>query len=152
LLNRAGSWEEFTSSLRTWASPPLSFLYADVEGNIGFFPAGEIPVRTAHDGTLPVDGATDAYEWQGSIPHELKPMMFNPEGGILVSANHSMLPPEAPYPLGADTLASYRANRIRELLRTIPVARRLRANPGGPIRRLDGGGSAHRRRSQAPGG
>jgi penicillin amidase len=122
LLNRAGSWEEFTSSLRTWASPPLAFLYADVEGNIGFFPAGEIPVRTAHDGTLPVDGATDAYEWQGSIPHELKPMIFNPEGGILVSANHSMLPPETPYPLGADTLAPYRADRIRELLRTIPKA------------------------------
>jgi penicillin amidase len=120
LLNRAGSWEEFTSSLRTWASPPLAFLYADVEGNIGFFPAGEIPVRTAHDGTIPVDGATDAYEWQGIIPHELKPMIFNPEGGILVSANHAMLPPEAPYPLGADTLASYRANRIGDLLRTIP--------------------------------
>jgi penicillin G amidase len=119
-LNRAGSWEEFTSSLRTWASPPLAFLYADVEGNIGFFPAGEIPVRTAHDGTLPVDGATDAYEWQGSIPHELKPMIFNPEDGILVSANHAMLPPEAPYPLGADTLAPNRANRIRDLLRTIP--------------------------------
>ena len=120
LLNRAGSWEEFTSSLRTWASPPLAFLYTDVEGNIGFFPAGEIPVRTAHDGTLPVDGATDAYEWQGSIPHELKPMIFNPEDGILVSANHSMLPPETPYPLGADTLASYRADRIRDLLRTTP--------------------------------
>jgi len=119
-LNRAGSWEEFTSSLRTWASPPLAFLYADVEGNIGFFPAGEIPVRTSHDGTLPVDGASGAYEWQGTIPHELKPMIFNPEGGILVSANHAMLPPEAPYPLGADTLAAYRADRIRDLLRTIP--------------------------------
>ncbi len=120
LLNRAGSWEEFTSSLRAWASPPLAFLYADIEGNIGFFPAGEIPVRTAHDGTIPVDGATDGYEWQGSIPHELKPMIFNPEGGILVSANHSMLPPETPYPLGADTLAPYRVDRIRDLLRTIP--------------------------------
>ncbi|HEY7818047.1 MAG TPA: penicillin acylase family protein, partial [Vicinamibacteria bacterium] len=119
-LNRAGSWEEFTSSLRTWASPPLAFLYADVEGNIGFFPAGEIPVRTAHDGTMPVDGATDEFEWQGNIPHELKPMIFNPEDGILVSANHAMLPPDSPYPLGADTLAPNRAHRIRDLLRTIP--------------------------------
>jgi penicillin amidase len=119
-LNRAGSWEEFTSALRTWASPPLAFVYADVEGNIGFFPAGEIPVRVAHDGTLPVDGATDLYEWQGSIPHELKPMIFNPEDGMVVSANHSLLPPQTPYPLGADTLASYRADRIRGLLRTIP--------------------------------
>jgi penicillin amidase len=47
-------------------------------------------------------------------------MIFNPEGGILVAANHAMLPPDSPYPLGADTLAPYRADRIRDLLRTIP--------------------------------
>jgi penicillin amidase len=119
-LNRAGSWEEFTESLRTWASPPLSFLYADVEGNIGFFPAGEFPVRASHDGTVPVDGASGAYEWQGVVPHELKPMVFNPPEGYLVSANHQMLPPGSPYPLGPDTLAPYRAQRIHDLLRAIP--------------------------------
>ncbi|MGH9321353.1 MAG: penicillin acylase family protein, partial [Vicinamibacteria bacterium] len=52
-LNHASSWGEFTEALRSWGSPALSFVYADVEGNIGFFPAGEIPVRVAHDGTLP---------------------------------------------------------------------------------------------------
>ncbi|MGH9319849.1 MAG: penicillin acylase family protein, partial [Vicinamibacteria bacterium] len=71
------------------------------------------------DGTLPVDGASGLYEWQGSIPHELKPMVFNPEGGVLVSANQPMLPPDTPYPLGADTLASFRADRIRHLLQTL---------------------------------
>jgi penicillin G amidase len=119
-LDRAGSWEEFTEALRTWSSPPLSFLYADAEGNIGFFPAGQIPVRVGHDGTAPVDGASGAFEWQGSIPHELKPMIFNPDDGMIVSANHAMLAPETPYPLGADTLAPFRANRIRDLLKTIP--------------------------------
>jgi penicillin amidase len=119
-LNRAGSWQEFTEALRTWSSPPLSFLYADSEGNIGFFPAGDIPIRMGHDGTFPVDGASGANEWQGSIPHELKPMIFNPEDGVLVHANHRMLPPETPYPLGADALSDFRASRIRDLLRTIP--------------------------------
>jgi penicillin amidase len=33
-----------------------------------------------------------------------------------------MLAPETPYPLGADTLAPFRAARIRELLRTIPLS------------------------------
>jgi penicillin amidase len=47
-------------------------------------------------------------------------MIFNPAEGYLVSANHQMLPPETPYPLGADTIAPYRANRITDLLRTIP--------------------------------
>jgi penicillin amidase len=119
-LNRAGSWEEFTEALRTWSSPPLSFLYADSEGNIGFFPAGDIPIRVGHDGTFPVDGASGANEWQGSVPHELKPMIFNPEEGLLVAANHRMLPPDTAYPLGADTLSDFRASRIRDLLRTIP--------------------------------
>lgn len=119
-LDRAGSWEEFTEALRTWASPALSFVYADVEGNIGFFPAGEIPVRVGNDGTAPVDGASGAFEWQGSIPHDLKPMIFNPDEGMIVSANQPMLPPETPYPLGVDTIAAFRANRIRDLLRTLP--------------------------------
>ncbi|HSF18880.1 MAG TPA: penicillin acylase family protein [Vicinamibacteria bacterium] len=119
-LNRAGSWEAFTDALRTWSSPSISFIYADVEGNIGFFPAGEIPVRTAHDGTLPVDGESEEFEWKGVVPHELKPMVFNPPEGFIVSANHSMLPPETAYPLGADTLSAFRTIRIRDLLEAIP--------------------------------
>ena len=115
-LNRAGSWQEFTNALESWSSPALAFVYADVEGNIGFFPSGAIPVRLGHDGTLPVDGASGAFEWQGAIPHELKPMLFNPDGGVIVSANHSVLSPETPYPLGRDTLAPYRAGRITDLL------------------------------------
>jgi penicillin amidase len=115
-MNRAGSWQEFVRALEDWSSPALAFVYADVEGNIGFFPSGSIPVRLAHDGTLPVDGASGAFEWQGPIPHALKPMIFNPEEGTVVSANHAMFPPETPYPLGRDTIAAYRARRIADLL------------------------------------
>lgn len=115
-LNQAGSWQEFTEALRNWASPALAFLYADVEGNIGFFPGGEIPVRVGFDGALPVDGSLGEYEWSGAIPHEMKPIIFNPEDGVIVSANHDMLAPETPYPLGLDTLSSFRADRIHTLL------------------------------------
>ena len=115
-LNRAASWEEFTEALRDWSSPALSFVYADVEGNIGFFPAGDIPVRVGFDGAVPVDGGSGEFEWEGSIPHDLKPMIFNPEEGVIVSANHQMLPSDTPYPLGVDTLADFRARRISDLL------------------------------------
>ena len=117
-INRAGSWQEFTEGLRSWSSPALSFVYADVEGNIGFFPAGDVPVRVGFDGVLPVDGSVEAFEWQGNVPHELKPMIFNPEEGFIVSANQQMLPEDTPYPLGPDTLADYRAGRITDLLQT----------------------------------
>jgi penicillin amidase len=121
LLNRAGSWQEFTDALRSWSTPALSFLYGDVEGNIGFFPAGQIPVRLATDGSIPIEGNVPDNEWNGVIPHELKPMIFNPEAGLIVSANHHMLPPETPYPLGIDALADYRAHRIETLLATSPT-------------------------------
>ena len=115
-LNRAGGWFEFTEALRTLTSPALAFLYADVEGNIGFFPAGEIPVRAGFDGTMPVDGASGQFEWQGYIPHEMKPLVLNPEEGFIVSANHQMVPDESDYPLGRDQLAPFRANRIAALV------------------------------------
>ncbi|MFQ5791947.1 MAG: penicillin acylase family protein, partial [Acidobacteriota bacterium] len=115
-VNRASSWFEFTEALRTLASPPLAFVYADVEGNIGFFPAGDIPVRSGFDGTFPVDGASGAFEWHGSVPHEMKPLLFNPEQGYIVSANHRMVPGDAPYSLGRDQLAPFRAHRIASLL------------------------------------
>lgn len=117
-INLAGSWEEFTEGLRSWASPALSFVYADVEGNIGFFPAGDVPVRVGFDGVVPIDGSVVEFEWQGSVPHELKPMIFNPEEGLIVSANQQMLPEDTPYPLGPDTLADYRARRITDLLQS----------------------------------
>jgi penicillin amidase len=115
-LNRAASWEEFTLALANWSAPSLAFVYADAQGNVGFFPAGQIPVRVGFDGAMPLDGASGENEWDGAIPHSLKPMIFNPEDGLVVSANHRMLPPETPYPLGSDTLADFRARRIRELL------------------------------------
>jgi len=115
-LNRAASWEEFTDALRGWSSPALAFVYADVEGNIGFFPAGEVPVRVGFDGAIPVDGRSGAHEWQGVIPHDLKSRAFNPENGVIVAANHDMFPEDAPYPLGVDALAPFRANRIQDLL------------------------------------
>lgn len=118
-LDRAGSWLEFTEALRTLAAPPLAFVYADADGNIGLFPAGEIPIRLAHDGALPVDGASGAFEWQGSLAHEAKPFLFNPEPGYIVSANQQMAPPEAGAPLGPfgqDVMAPFRAKRIAALL------------------------------------
>jgi len=118
-LNRAGNWLEFSEALRSLAAPPLAFLYADVEGNIGFFPAGEIPLRPTHDGALPVDGASGAFEWQGSLPHEAKPFLFNPEPGYIVTANQQLAAPQtgAPSsPFGQDAIAPFRANRITALL------------------------------------
>jgi penicillin amidase len=53
-MNRAGNWQEFTAALKHWDAPAQNFVYADVDGNIGYYMAGRVPVRAKGDGLLPV--------------------------------------------------------------------------------------------------
>ncbi len=115
-LNMAASWLEFTEALRSLGGFPFAFVYADVEGNIGFFPSGDIPLRSGFDGSVPVDGSSGTFEWEGIIPHEMKPSLFNPEEGYIVCANHNMVPDDTTYAFGRDQLAPFRATRITSLL------------------------------------
>lgn len=119
-LNRAAGWLDLTEAVRTLSSPPLAFVYADVEGNIGLFPAGQFPVRTGWDGSVPVDGASGELEWEGYVPDELKPHILNPEDGFVVSANQRVIHDDPEYPLGLDQLAPFRAERIAALLGSRP--------------------------------
>ncbi len=57
-LNRAGNWKEFTAALARYPGPGQNFVYADVDGNIGYQAAGMLPIRKNFDGDVPVDGAS----------------------------------------------------------------------------------------------
>ncbi|MFI4987602.1 MAG: penicillin acylase family protein, partial [Alphaproteobacteria bacterium] len=91
----AGDWQEFNEALRT-ASFGTNSLYADVDGNIGWRPAGRVPLRPHHDGLLPVPG-DGRYDWAGLMPLEDFPSAFNPPEGWLASANEMNLPRDYPY-------------------------------------------------------
>ena len=43
-----------------------NFVYADVEGNIGWIAAARTPIRPKHDGLLPVPGS-GGFEWSGYL-------------------------------------------------------------------------------------
>ncbi len=139
-LNRASGWFEFTEALRTLTSPALAFVYADVEGNIGFFPAGEVPVRTGFDWTTtPVDGASGQFEWQGYIPHELKPVRPEPRRRL----HHFSKPQDGAgrngLSLGPGSTGPVPSQPYRGA-RRIPCpagSRRLPSHPGGSIRHLN---------------
>lgn len=64
-LNRASNWEQFTAALANFAGPGSNFVYADVDGNIGYHAAGKLPVRRNHDGDSPAIGADPKNEWDG---------------------------------------------------------------------------------------
>src|SRR4051812_42100838 len=66
-VGRAQNREEFLKSLEAWNSPSENFVYADVDGNIGWVAAALTPIRKGWDGLLPVPGPGDQYEWQGFL-------------------------------------------------------------------------------------
>ena len=120
LLDRARNWEEFREALRYWDVPSQNFVYADVEGNIGYQMPGLVPIRAAGDGSMPVPGWTGEYEWVNYIPFDELPRAFNPPEGYIVTANNAVVGPDYPYFISMDWLPGYRARRIVELIESDP--------------------------------
>ncbi len=115
MLNRAKNWDEFRAALRLWDVPSQNFVYADVDGNIGYQAPGNIPIRAKGDGTVPVPG-TGEYEWTGYIPFDELPFVFNPPTHFVATANQAVVPTTYKYLLGTDWAAPYREQRIVDLL------------------------------------
>ena len=83
---RASNWREFRAALNRWGAPSENQVYADVDGNIGYKPAGLFPRRTNHDGLLPVPG-DGRHEWQGFFDMDALPEEYNPPRGFIATAN-----------------------------------------------------------------
>jgi penicillin amidase len=116
-LDTAADWDDFREALRTFTVPAQNFIYADVEGNIGYQAPGAIPIRANGDGTLPVPGWTDEYEWTGFIPFDDLPRSYNPESGYIVTANNAVVDGSYyPYWITYDWGFGYRARRIVDLV------------------------------------
>ncbi|UCH86317.1 MAG: penicillin acylase family protein [Dehalococcoidia bacterium] len=116
LLNRAGSWEGFREALRQWPAPAQNFVYADVEGNIGYQMAGLVPLRAKGQGLVPSPGWTDEYDWKGFIPFDELPSVLNPPTHYVATANNKIVDDDYPHFLGAEYMEGYRVQRIIELL------------------------------------
>ena len=115
-INRAEDWTEFKSSLETFANPIANFVYADTQGNIGYIAPGKYPIRQpGHTGEYPVPG-TGEFDWQGFIPYEDVPQIYNPESGYIVTANNKLTPDNYPYQINGSFAEPYRAERIIELI------------------------------------
>jgi penicillin amidase len=132
-LNEARNWAEFTSALRDFVVPAQNFVYADVDGHIGYYVPGRIPIRAKGDGSRPADGSTGEMEWVGFVPFEELPHLYDPPAHFIVTANHRPASPEYPHLLGLEYPEPYRAARITELLaatgRATPEAfRRIQAD------------------------
>jgi penicillin amidase len=115
-IDRARNWKEFQSAIARLPGPGSNFVYADVEGNIGYHAAGKLPVRRNFRGDVPVDGASGDFEWDGYIPFEELPGVYNPPGGMIVTANQNPFPENFKYAVNGNFAPPYRFRQIRTLL------------------------------------
>jgi len=119
-LNTAKTWDDFRAAARTFSVPAQNLLYADTQGNIGYQMPGNIPIRAAGNGTLPVPGWSGDHEWTGFVPFEELPNVYNPESGWIVTANNAVISEEYPYLVTKDWDYGHRARRIVDLLTSNP--------------------------------
>lgn len=115
---RAQNWREFVGALNRWGAPSENQVYADIDGNIGYKPAGRFPKRDNWDGLLPVPG-DGRYEWDGFFDMDVLPEEYNPERGFSGTANSMNLPVGYPidrYKIGFEWSAPWRYARLWQTL------------------------------------
>jgi len=115
-IDRAQNWQEFTTALARFPGPGSNFVYADVDGNIGYHAAGKLPKRHGYSGDVPVDGSSGDFDWDGYIPFDDLPAVFNPASGLIATANQNPFPANYPYPVNGNFSPPYRAIQIRDRL------------------------------------
>jgi penicillin amidase len=116
-VNQARNWNDFTAALRDFVVPSQNFFYGDVDGHIGYYAPGRIPIRARGNGSLPADGSSGDDEWTGWIPFDKLPNLYDPVQHFIVTANNNPAATDYSYTLGVDWPEPYRATRIRDLLR-----------------------------------
>src|SRR5437588_1937402 len=73
---------------------------------------------------MQVSGADNGHEWTGYIPFDQLPAVFDPQGGLLATANGRIVPDDYGYFLANEWASPYRTERIYRLLTQLSTAGR----------------------------
>ena len=119
---RATSADELEQSMGGWVDPCNNFLFADVNGDVGYLMRGKLPVRPMANAWLPVPGWSGEYEWDGFVPFEELPRSRNPETGYIVTANNRIVGHDYPHYIALSFAPEYRARRIIDRIESIENA------------------------------
>jgi penicillin G amidase len=114
-LARARDWSGFRTALRDWSVAIFNFVYADAGGHIGYQMAGRIPIRgRVVPGFRDANAAAD--QWQGTIPFDDLPHMYDPPSGYVASANQRIVPDHWKHPIYGAYSQGHRGVRLDQAL------------------------------------
>lgn len=86
---KASDYREYRRIMDLRANSSNNTIFADADGNIGYFHANFIPRRDpSFDWTKPVDGSNPSTEWQGLLSVDETPHLLNPKSGWLYNSNN----------------------------------------------------------------
>lgn len=132
-LDVAKDFTTFRAATQKFDAPALSFVYADVDGHIGYQMSGRVPQfgtsetglaagraagRMPTDGSWPLAGWNSDFTWSGTVPASQLPWVLDPTDGMVIAANQPVTGPGYPMLPTADWDYGYRAQRIRDLITT----------------------------------
>ncbi len=87
---KATDYKAFKQTMELHADSSNNTIYADADGNIGYFHGNFIPKRDPKfDWTKPVDGSDPATDWRGLLSVDESPLLLNPASGWLYNSNNS---------------------------------------------------------------
>jgi penicillin G amidase len=116
-INRASNWDEFKAGVQKFTGPGQNFVYGDAQGNIGYWCGVLLPIRPLQQSsTLPLSGWTKETEWQGFVPFEQLPHLYNPPEGYIATANNKIVDDSYPYHISDLWEPPSRIQRLREIL------------------------------------
>jgi acyl-homoserine-lactone acylase len=107
---KAKGYKAFRQTMELHADSSNNTIFADADGNIGYFHGNFIPKRDPKfDWTKPVDGSDPATDWHGLLSVDESPLLLNPASGWLYNSNNSpwsaagpSSPKKSDYPLYVD--------------------------------------------------
>jgi penicillin G amidase len=115
-MDTASNWTEFRQAASQWWGPTQNVAYADDQGHIGYQAVGLFPIHPAGLSGVPIvetgTAADSEHEWQGFVPFEQLPSVFDPDSGIIATANSRITPDGYTYALALNWDAPYRNERI----------------------------------------
>ncbi len=117
-IDAAASGAELVTAFAHFNGPSQNLVWGDDGGHIGYHLIGLVPLRgvQGQNGISPVPVNAGTYEWTGFIPYDQLPVVVDPPGGVLATANSRISADNYPYAIALDWELPYRNERIWKVL------------------------------------